>query len=392
MVLTKVKTRWSEMKIPSFLKTIRFRLTVWYSAFLVLIMAILVIGINVAIINSRPTISAIMPPFPGDNQTFRQGITNERNRNMQDLRNFSLIGVGVVLIFGAVGGYFLSGFMLKPVDRVSSLASRISHTNLKERIKYMGPEDEVKRLADTFDNMLERLDSAFGSQKQFVQDAAHELRTPIAIAQTNIEALEMEKRATREDYKRLVDILKLSLNRMNDINDSLLLLSEESLLKSRWAMMNMGLILREVYVEAGAEARATGINFELKPIDSDLFVSGDTMHLKQVLINLIDNAIKYNRPGGTIVLSAHQDSQLVIIEVSDTGIGISPEALPRVFDRFFRVDKSRSRANGGSGLGLAIVKRIIEDHGGAVSVESTVGCGSTFRISLPVLKKMSTPA
>jgi signal transduction histidine kinase len=392
MVLTKIKTRWLKMKTPSFMKTIRFRLTIWYSAFLVLIMAVLVIGINIAIINSRPVISAIMPPFPGDNQTFRQGITDERNRNMQDLRNFSLIGVGVVLIFGAIGGYYLSGFMLKPVDRVSSLASRISHTNLKERIKYMGPADEVKRLADTFDNMLERLDSAFESQKQFIQDASHELRTPIAIAQTNIEVLEMEKRATREDYKRLVDILKMSINRMKDINNSLLLLSEESLLKSRRAMVNIGLLLREVYIEAGAEAKATGINFELKPTDSNLFVSGDTIHLKQVLINLIDNAIKYNRPDGTIVLSAHQDSQLVIIEVSDTGIGISPEDLPRVFDRFFRVDKSRSRVNGGSGLGLAIVKRIIEDHGGTVSVESTVGIGSTFRISLPMSNKMVTPA
>ena len=373
------------MKIPLFMKTIRFRLTLWYSAFLVLILAILVIGIYTAYRESRPSINDMLPPFPGDSQAWRQIIENERTRNLQDLRNYSLIGVGTVLILGAVGGYFLSGFMLTPVDRVSSLASRISHANLKERIKYKGPEDEVKRLADTFDSMLERLEGAFESQKQFIQDASHELRTPIAIAQTNIEVLEMEKRATKEDYKQLVDILKLSLQRMNRVNNSLLLLSQGTPTQSRWARVDMVSLLNEVYREARAEAKAAGISFEWQPTDSNLSVRGDAMHLKQAVINLVDNAIKYNRPGGSVKLSAQADGQSVIIQVSDTGIGISPEDLPHVFDRFFRVDKSRSREQGGSGLGLAIVKKIIEDHGGAVSAESTLGQGSIFRISLPRL-------
>jgi signal transduction histidine kinase len=275
--------------------------------------------------------------------------------------------------------------MLTPVDRVSSLASRISHTNLKERIEHRGPEDEVKRLADTFDSMLERLESAFESQKQFVQDASHELRTPIAIAQTNIEVLEMERRATKEDYKQLVGILKQSLQRMNDINNNLLLLSEGTPSQSRWAGVDVISLLSEVYGEIRAEAKATGINLEWQPTDSNLSVRGDVMQLKQAMINLIDNAIKYNRPGGSVKLSTRADGQSVIIEVSDTGIGISAEDLPHVFERFFRVDKSRSRENGGSGLGLAIVKKIVEDHGGTVSTESAVGEGSTFRISLPGL-------
>jgi signal transduction histidine kinase len=233
--------------------------------------------------------------------------------------------------------------------------------------------------------MLERLEGAFESQKQFIQDASHELRTPIAIAQTNIEVLEMEKRATKEDYKQLVDILKLSLQRMNDVNNSLLLLSEGTPTQSKWARVDMRSLLNEVYKEARAEAKAAGINLEWQPTDSNLPVRGDAMHLKQAVINLIDNAIKYNRPGGSVKLSTRADSQSVIIQVSDTGIEISPEDLPCVFDRFFRVDKSRSRGQGGSGLGLAIVKKIIEDHGGTVSAESVLGEGSTFRISLPVL-------
>ena len=383
--LKKPDIKFPRIKVPSYIKTIRFRLTLWYSAFLVLILAILMVGIYTAYSGSRPPINNMQPPFPGDTQAWKQAIQTERTMSLKDLRNYSLIGVGAVLVLGVIGGYFLSGFMLKPVDRVSLLASRISHTNLKERIKHKGPEDELKRLADMFDSMLERLEGAFESQKQFIQDASHELRTPIAIAQTNIEVLEMEKRATREDYKQLVDILKMSLQRMTDVNNSLLLLSEGTPAPSRLSRLDMGTLLSEVYDETGGEAKAAGVRFEWQPVSVELPVRGDAMHLKQVVINLVDNAVKYNRPGESVKLSARCEGPSVIIEVADTGIGISPEDLPHVFDRFFRVDKSRSRAQGGSGLGLAIVKKIIEDHGGTVTAESTPGVGSTFRITLPRL-------
>jgi signal transduction histidine kinase len=325
----------------------------------------------------------MFPPYPGDTQAWRIFIIDDRNTNLQDLRNYSLIGVGIVLILGVVGGYFLSGFMLQPVTRVSSLASRISHTNLKERIKHNGPDDEVKRLADTFDNMLERLEQAFESQKQFIQDASHELRTPIAIAQTNIEVLEMEEKATPEDYKQLVDVIKLSLKRMNDVNNNLLLLSEETPAQSRWARVDVVKLLNEVYEETNAEARASSIDLEWQPPESRLFVCGDSMQLKQVMINLVDNAIKYNLPGGMVKLSMQVDGNNIAIKVSDTGIGIPQEDLECVFDRFFRVEKSRSRDKGGSGLGLAIVKKIVEDHGGEVAAESRAGEGSTFSVILP---------
>ncbi len=370
------------MKSPLFLKTIRFRLTLWYSMFLVLILAILVIGVNVALVATRPAIPSGVP-FPGDSQTFQRIITDERTRNMEDLRNYSLVGVGAVLILGAVGGYFLSGFMLEPVDKVSSIASRISHTNLKERIKYKGPDDEVKRLADTFDEMLERLEGAFESQKRFVQDASHELRTPIAIAQTNIEVLEMEQNTSKDDYKGLVDILKSSLERMNDVNDSLLLLSEDPRSRARWMAVDVNSMLGEVYDETRAEAVSAGLKIIWEPIDPGAVVSGDAVRLKGAIINLIDNAVKYNQPGGLIEISATTGNDAVDIRIKDTGIGISAGDLPHIFERFFRADKSRSREKGGSGLGLAIVKKIVEDHGGTVAVESIKGQGSTFDIKLP---------
>jgi signal transduction histidine kinase len=372
------------MKTPVFWKSIRFRLALWYSIFLILLMVILLVGINTIMINSRPDISEMHPPFPGDSQAWRQVVESERFRNMQDLRLFSFVGAGLVLMFGAVGGYLLAGSMLKPVDHVSSLAGRISYTNLKERINYRGPKDEVKRLADTFDNMLQRLELSLESQKQFIQDASHELRTPIAIAQTNIEVLEMNHRATIQEYKQLMDVLKLSLCRMNSVNNSMLLLSEETPAKAKWTKVDVSVLLHEVYAETRIQAKSKGINIEMMPLVAPISVLGDSLRLKQAIINLVENGIIYNRPQGSIRLSGRMQDKNAIIEIQDNGIGIKAKDLPHIFDRFYRVDQSRNREKGGSGLGLAIVKKIIEDHGGAVLAESTIGEGSTFRITLPL--------
>ena len=136
--------------------------------------------------------------------------------------------------------------------------------------------------------------------------------------------------------------------------------------------------------EAEIEARRQGIILNWKPSAVEVAVSGDTFQIKQVIFNLVDNAVKYNRPGGSVDITVQIENRLVIIKVADTGIGIAAEDLPRVFDRFYRVDKSRSRQRGGSGLGLAIVKKIVEEHDGMVSVESIPGRGSTFRVELPL--------
>ena len=370
------------MKVPLFMKTIRFRLTLWYSAFLILILVGLVIGVNAAMRGSTPTMPET-PPFANDVPSWRQWIQDDRGRNLQNLRNYSLIGVGAVLVVGVVGGYFLSGTMLKPVERISSLAARISQRNLKERINHQGPSDELKQLADTFDEMLQRLDSAFESQKQFIQDASHELRTPIAIAQTNLEVLEMDERATTADYRQVMEVIKLSLERMTSVNEGLLLLSEGGPTQSGWSVVNMASIMDEVAMEERANAAASGISLQVEPPAHDVVVRGDAMRLKQAIINLVDNAIKYNRLGGMVKVSAQAGESDVVVQVQDNGIGISQTDQQRIFDRFYRVDKSRSRAHGGTGLGLAIVKKIAEDHKGSVSVESVPGEGSTFRMVLP---------
>jgi len=384
------------MRIPAFAKTIRFKLTLLYAAFLLLFGGLFVFGVNLAMDRAL----AEDPLAPVTPEEFFQNITTpmsprealeivrqerekERNDNLETLLNYSLIGLGGLIVFGGIGGYFLSRSMLKPVDRVSSLAARISSTNLKERINYQGPDDEMKRLADTFDDMLCRLESAFESQKQFIQDASHELRTPIAIAQTNIEVIEMDEKAAKRDYKRLMEVLKGSMERMSRLNEKLLLLSEIDQTQVKWAMVDVATLLEEVAAEASAEATAAGVSLKLEPASEEMFVRGDALLLRQAIVNLVDNAIKYNRPGGMVKISSQAEDSQVVVQVQDNGIGISQTDQQRIFDRFYRVDKSRSRAQGGSGLGLAIVKKIVEDHGGTISVESTLGEGSTFRMILP---------
>ena len=372
------------MNMPAFTKSIHFKLTVWYSAILISLTILLIIGLNIAVrqASMEPPI-AFGQVIINDGQSPRDIFFMARQAQLDLLRNYSIIGICCLTALGGVSIYFLSRKMLKPVDRVSSLAARISSTNLKERINYAGPDDEIKRLADTFDGMLGRLENSFESQKQFIQDASHELRTPIAIAQTNIEVLEMDNKVTVKDYERLMGILKMNLERMSTLSEKLLLLSESEQRQTNWSTVDLAPLLTELTTELKTRASEKSINLELAPIEQSIPVFGDAFRLKQALVNLVDNAIKYSKPGGEVKISAGADDAQVVIEIKDNGIGISQADQQRIFERFYRVDKSRSRAQGGSGLGLAIVKKIAEEHGGTVSVESTLGEGSVFSITLP---------
>ena len=384
------------MRLPAFAKTIRFKLSILYAASLLLFGGLFVFGVNLAMdralaqdplapVTAEEYFEHITTPMSPRQalEIVREERAEERSDSLETLLEYSLIGLGGLIILGGIGGYFLSRSMLKPVDRVSSTAARISSTNLNERIDYQGPDDEMKRLADTFDDMLERLESAFESQKQFIEDASHELKTPIAVAQTNIEVMEMEEKATIRDYKHLLEVLKRSMERMSSLSERLLLLSEGDQPQMKWAMVDMATLLDEVAEEARVKAKAAGVSLELEPVSDEVLVRGDALHLREAIINLVDNAIRYNRTGGWVRISTQAENSQVVIQVQDNGIGISQADQQRIFDRFYRVDKSRSRTHGGIGLGLAIIKKIVDDHGGTISVESTLGEGSTFRMSLP---------
>jgi signal transduction histidine kinase len=366
------------MKRPAFTKTIRFKLTMWYLLLFVLLFILLIGGINLAMhqfLNSNSTI------WQGDNPPSLQEIrTLGRNSETGQLRIYSLIAVGIVPLLGFAGGYFIAGRMLKPVSNLSSLAARISSTNLKERINYHGSEEEIKRLVSTFNEMMERLETSFESQKQFIQDASHELRTPIATAQTNIEVIEMAKNVSAGDYRRLMKVLEQSLKRMTQLSDQLLLLADAGQERANLQTVDMKSIISDVAAEVSARAKMAGISLEVEPASDEMLVKGDSLRLKQAIFNVADNAIKYNQPGGTVKISTMAEESRIVVQVKDSGIGISPDDQHHIFDRFYRVDKSRARTQGGSGLGLAIVKKIVDDHGGTISVNSAIGVGSTFSL------------
>jgi signal transduction histidine kinase len=368
------------MRMLAFTRSIRFKLTMLCLASFVFAFILLAGGINLAMQHLGDEIQGLRQ---GDGLSWQEVAEKVSFEKVSQLRRFTAFGVLGALILGVAGGYFISGRMLRPVSHISSLAARISSANLKERINYHGPNDELKYLADTFDDMLGRLDAAFESQKQFIQDASHELRTPIAIAQTNIEVTEMAKKVTASDYKRLMKGLKQNLERMIQLADQLLLLADTRQEQVNWQVIDMKSVINEVASEVDTRIAAAGISLELELASDEVVVRGDSLRLKQAVSNLIDNAIRYNRSGGWVKVSTRSEESRLVVQVQDNGIGISSADRPHIFDRFYRVDKSRTRSQGGSGLGLAIVKKIVEDHGGTISVESALGKGSTFQIILP---------
>ncbi len=369
------------MKAPAFLKTIGFKLTLWYVIFFFLIGALLIGGYSLTMQMAHKDIP---PRFMGDPRPPMEIAENVGDSYVNYLNVYSWISFGVLLVLCAAGGYFLSKKMLKPVDKVSALATRISTSNLKERINYQGPEDEMKRLADTFDSMLNRLEESFNMQNRFIQDASHELKTPIAIAQTNIEVVEMDENPSVEDYRKLVEVLKTNTERMSRLSEKLLLLSQNQQRIFEYKIININNLIEDIVKEINSYARKCNITMKLDLSKTELAVNVDNFAVKQAITNLIDNAIKYNHSRGNVKISTRKNGVNAVITVEDNGIGISKEDQKHVFDRFFRVDKSRSRTQGGSGLGLAIVKEIIESHKGVISVKSEPGMGSIFTITLPL--------
>ena len=362
-------------------RTFRFRLVAWFVGVTTLLVILMMVGIVSAFnLTKQPE----EPPIIQDRQSWEQRLNEQREEYMHDLKLYFTIGSAWVLLIGSAGMYVLSKELLKPIDDVTYLASRISHTNLKERINYRGPNDEIKRMADTFDSMLGRIEDSFEQQQEFIQNASHELRTPIAIALTNIEVQEMDETPTVEEYRELTQTIKASLERMNAVNNNLLILSEGNNLNLSFAPVDINTILHELIRETANTAAKDNITITPELSEKPIIVNGDIMMLRQCFFNLIENAIKYNKENGSITIRSFSDAMNASVIVSDTGIGIPKEDLQNIFRRFYRVDKSRSRQKGGSGLGLAIVEKIITLHGGTISVESEVDKGSSFTIMLPI--------
>jgi two-component system, OmpR family, sensor kinase len=300
--------------------------------------------------------------------------------NAQHQFRFALIaGTSVALLLTTILGAIIVRRTLEPVESITSTARNIEESsNLNRRVGYRGPQDEIGRLATTFDHMIERLEKSFDSQKHFIADASHELRTPLTVIQGNLDLV--KRNISEEDRKESLRAIESEAKRLTRIASDLLLLAE---VEAGQVAKKENVLLKAIITEEQKRAQLLAGNYQiiLGRVE-DLSVKGDTYKLSQVLGNLVDNAIKYTPVGGTITLSVFRDKNWARLEVSDTGIGIAPENLPYLFDRFYRVDNARSRTGGGTGLGLAIVKGIVDQIGGKVTVTSEPGKGSTFTVWL----------
>ena len=299
-------------------------------------------------------------------------------------RWFWAILAGSLAIFPLVG-YQIARQGIRPVEEIATTARHISSTNLHERILPEGYPSELASLAGTFNQMLDRLEESFERISRFSADIAHDLRTPVNNIRGEAEVALARARST-EEYRDVLGSCLEETVRLSDLISDLLFLAraESPLGHLHWARVDVRELLRSVREYYEGSAAEGGISLTTANGNEPVIAELDRILVQRAVGNLVANAVAHTLPGGSVVLGANAEAESVRIEVSDTGVGIPPEALPRVFDRFFRVDQSRSQASGGTGLGLAIVQSIMVLHNGNAEIQSQPGHGTRVTLRIPV--------
>ena len=305
---------------------------------------------------------------------------------LKQLRRDLFAGVPLVLLLASAGGYFLARKSLAPIASMNSQTQRISAENLSARLEVSNTRDELGHLATTINDLLARLESSFKEQQRFIADASHELRTPLAVLRGETEVA-LGKTRTIEEYQQSLSLIQDETERLSRIVEDLFILARQPI--NTRAVLNQDRVslsdaVRDCARAARVLAIRKGVRLKVKNDLPSIALEGDEELIKRMILNLLDNAVKYTPAGGEISLALGRQNGQAEIVVCDTGIGIPEMDQPRVFDRFFRVDKARARAMGGAGLGLSIAQWIVEVHGGEISVASAPGHGSTFTVVLPV--------
>jgi heavy metal sensor kinase len=304
-----------------------------------------------------------------------------------DLRKWLIFLAAMLPLVGTIalgGGFVLVKRALSPVDQIAASAERISSHNLSERLPVAQTGDELERLSVALNHMIERLEAAFQYSRRFVADASHELRTPLTVLRGELENAVQQPHLAPEWRDRLGSTLE-EVDRLAHIVEGLFAISrlDAGEAAAEWVRFDLAQLVASTADQMNLLAEDKRIQVTCTHSRS-VWVEGDQARLKQVIVNLLDNAIKYTPEGGAITLTVEPQDSTAVLEVADNGTGIPPQALPRVFERFFRVDTARSRDQGGAGLGLAIVKSICTAHRGRVEATSDPGRGSRFRVELPL--------
>ena len=312
----------------------------------------------------------------------------EQDASLETLRNTLIMGSLFVVVLAFIIGWVLSGAALRPIQRITDTARVIgAQRDFDRRVDYRGPPDEVGQLATTFNSMLTELQGAhqqteqtLQQQRRFVADASHELRTPLTTIRGNLGLLQRQPPITEEDQRAVVSDMVDETNRLIRLTNDLLTLARSNAGRSlRRERVPIAPLVDDVCRQANLLGAQRTIACETVPEEN---VLGDQDAIKQVLLILLDNALKYTPAGGTITIGAERTDRVVQVRIADTGPGIAPDELPHIFERFYRSDESRTGS--GAGLGLAIAQELIEAQGGDITVTSELGKGSTFTVMLPL--------
>lgn len=312
-------------------------------------------------------------------------------QTLQSLLRQMLFGLPIAIVLAGIGGFFLAARALRPIDRITRTAQAIDANDLHQRIGYTGPADELGRLAATFDTMLARLDTAFERERRFTGDAAHELRTPLAALKGRI-GVTLSQPRPPSAYVETLQEMEQQVDRLVRLSNDLLFMArlEGSQPHQQPEPVDLSDLLAATVDQMRPLADAKSIRVA-EAIPGGLVIQGQMDLLIRLFLNLLDNAVKYTPANGQVTVQAQKQPQGVQIAIRDTGPGIAADHLPRLFDRFYRVEDDRTRqwrdnGQGGAGLGLAIAHEIVRAHGGTLSAQSEVGQGTTFFVQLPAAK------
>lgn len=386
-------------RMPDWAGSIRFRLTVLYSLFLFGLAAFMIAGLyavlsarlndesqlltrsrEVIVVRERPGGVELKPT---EVQARSQSVEQLANaRALALLRGYSTTALGLLLAASLAVGWFVAGRVLAPIGRITAVARDIQATDLARRIDLRGPPDELKELADTFDAMLARLDESFAGQTRFIQEASHELRNPLAVIRTNLEIALTEPDPDPADLRATMEVVSRTADRMSSLVDDLLVYARLGAPERDLGLLDLHDVLVEAEEEFAAAARSGGLDITVRG-EPGHAVYGDRIALRRAVANLLTNAIRHAPAGTTIDLAVEREGDLEHVTVADAGPGIPEEQRSRVFERFWRGDRSAARRTGRSGLGLAIVDQILREHGGTVDLDGNERGGSTFSLVLP---------
>jgi len=301
-------------------------------------------------------------------------LQEQLNMSQLDFRHYSFWIAGLIIIFGSIGAYLVAGIIVKPIKKLSTSISEVESNKLDRQLPPSRNQDEISQLTDSFNGMLNKLHRSFESKQLFAQNASHELKTPLAIIRADLEVLKMTHNPTIDDYEEVIVEIENNAERMIGLVEGLLEMGNSPKVADL-IDFEIREVVESIFYDLEGEIKSKQLNVN---VIGDFIITAEKILFRQALFNLISNAIRYNVIGGSVVVSIENNQ----ITIEDTGVGIPPDSLERLFDPFYCVDKSRSKKLGGNGLGLAIAKNILDNHHMGIDIHSQVGLGTTITIKV----------